>query len=65
MGMSSFRLAYVGGGYWQVLIGLWLRYAFRIGPIGSFYVIIVQRRLDPAEVARVMPALKKHTSAGP
>ena len=32
MGVSSFRLANVGGGYWQVLIGLWLRYAFGIGP---------------------------------
>ena len=31
MGVSSFRLAHVGGGYWQVLIGLWLRSAFGIG----------------------------------
>jgi dolichol-phosphate mannosyltransferase len=32
MGSSSFRLARVGGGYWAVLVGLWLRYVFGIGP---------------------------------
>ena len=32
MGASSFRLGKVGGGYWQVLVGLWLCYAFGIGP---------------------------------
>lgn len=32
MGVSSFRLVNVGGGYWRVLIGLWLRYVFGIGP---------------------------------
>ena len=32
MGASSFRLARVGGGYWQVLAGLWFCYAFGIGP---------------------------------
>jgi len=32
MGVSSFRLVNVGGGYWKVLIGLWLKYAFGIGP---------------------------------
>jgi dolichol-phosphate mannosyltransferase len=32
MGISSFRLTNVGGEYWQVLIGLWLRFVFRIGP---------------------------------
>jgi glycosyltransferase involved in cell wall biosynthesis len=31
MGSSSFRLARVGGGYWAVLVGLWLRYVFGIG----------------------------------
>jgi dolichol-phosphate mannosyltransferase len=31
MGTSSFRLARVGGGYWRVLLGLWLRGAFGIG----------------------------------
>ncbi len=32
MGASSFRLVRVGGGYWQVLAGLWLRRIFRRGP---------------------------------
>lgn len=32
MGVSSFQLAHVGGGYWKVLAGLWLRYVFGIGP---------------------------------
>jgi dolichol-phosphate mannosyltransferase len=32
MGTSSFRLVRVGGGYWTVLAGLWLRYFFGIGP---------------------------------
>ena len=32
MGTSSFRLVRVGGGYWSVLGGLWLRYALGIGP---------------------------------
>jgi dolichol-phosphate mannosyltransferase len=65
MGMSSFRLANVGGGYWQVLIGLWLRYAFRIGPYRELLRHHRATVIGSAEVARVMPALKKHTSAGP
>jgi dolichol-phosphate mannosyltransferase len=32
MGTSSFRLLRVGGGYWKVLVGLWLNYAFGVGP---------------------------------
>jgi hypothetical protein len=32
MGVSSFRLVNVGGGYWKVLVGLWLRHVFGIGP---------------------------------
>jgi SAM-dependent methyltransferase len=32
MGASSFRLVRVGGGYWKVLVGLWLNYAFGVGP---------------------------------
>lgn len=32
MGVSSFRLARVGGGYWSVLLGLWLKKAFGVGP---------------------------------
>lgn len=35
MGVSSFRLARVGGGYWKVLAGLWLYHAFGIGPYRS------------------------------
>jgi len=31
MGSSSFRLVRVGGGYWQVLLGLWLKTVFRFG----------------------------------
>lgn len=31
MGVSSFRLVRVGGGYWQVLFGLWLKTVFGIG----------------------------------
>ena len=31
MGMSSFRLARVGGGYWRVLLHLWLKAAFGRG----------------------------------
>ena len=32
MGTSSFRLARVGGGYWQVLFGMWLKATLGIGP---------------------------------
>jgi dolichol-phosphate mannosyltransferase len=32
MGVSSFRLVNAGGGYWNVLIGLWLRHILGIGP---------------------------------
>ena len=35
MGVSSFRLANVGGGYWNVLFGLWLRQMFGVGPYRS------------------------------
>ena len=31
MGISSFRLVKVGGGYWQVLLRLWLKHVLRIG----------------------------------
>jgi dolichol-phosphate mannosyltransferase len=36
MGTSSFRLVCVGGGYWKVLVGLWLNYAFGVGPYRDF-----------------------------
>ena len=32
MGVSSFRLVRVGGGYWQVLFGLWIKRIFGTGP---------------------------------
>jgi len=32
MGASSFRLVRVGGGYWRVLFGLWLKQTFGVGP---------------------------------
>jgi dolichol-phosphate mannosyltransferase len=32
MGISSFRLINAGGGYWKVLIGLWLGHLLGIGP---------------------------------
>ncbi len=32
MGTSSFRLVRVGGGYWRVLLGLWLKQTFGVGP---------------------------------
>ena len=32
MGASSFRLLSVGGGYWKVLGGLWLKHVLGIGP---------------------------------
>jgi len=32
MGASSFRLIRVGGGYWRVLLNIWLRQVFRTGP---------------------------------
>jgi SAM-dependent methyltransferase len=45
MGVSSFRLASVGGGYWRVLVGLWLNYMFGIGPYRSL------ARQSPASAA--------------
>ena len=62
MGASSFHLINVGGGYWEVLAGLWLRHVFGSALIASFRVIMLQRRMELPEVAPVIPALKKHTS---
>ncbi len=47
MGISSFRLVQVGGGYWSVLAGLWLWRALGIGPY---------RNLARCEPARQMPS---------
>ena len=37
MGTSSFRLVQVGGGYWQVLWGLWMRRVFGRGPYRTLH----------------------------
>jgi glycosyltransferase involved in cell wall biosynthesis len=42
MGASSFRLIRVGGGYWRVLLNIWLRQVFRAGP----YQNLVRRPLN-------------------
>lgn len=49
MGSSSFRLVSVGGGYWRVLAGLWLRRIFRRGP---YRALRRGRREEPAAVQR-------------
>jgi dolichol-phosphate mannosyltransferase len=48
MGTSSFRLVHVGGGYWNVLGGLWLKYAFGIGP----YRDLVRQHETSAELPK-------------
>jgi len=65
MGVSSFRLASVGGGYWHVLIGLWLRRVFGIGPYRELLRHHHTTAIEASQVARVVPALKKNTSTGP
>lgn len=47
MGTSSFRLARVGGGYWKVLLSLWLKRMFGIG---------AYRNLNRQRVPEHMPA---------
>jgi dolichol-phosphate mannosyltransferase len=51
MGTSSFRLVQVGGGYWTVLAGLWLRYVFGIGPYRTLSRHHPAREIGPKEVA--------------
>jgi len=51
MGTSSFRLVQVGGGYWTVLAGLWLRYVFGIGPYRALTRHHPAREIGPEEVA--------------
>jgi len=58
MGKSSFRLVRVGGGYWDVLLGMWLYQVFGRGPYRDLkrgsaatvsaeqYTIIRQRKLQ-------------------
>ena len=43
MGTSSFRLVGVGGGYWKVLVRLWLNCAFGVGP---YHELGLQRRAN-------------------
>jgi hypothetical protein len=43
MGTSSFRLSKVGGGYWRVLTGLWLRRFLGVGPYQALNVKPAQR----------------------
>jgi hypothetical protein len=51
MGVSSFRLAHVGGGYWKVLMGLWLRGVFGIGPYRALSRHHPAKEIAPEEVA--------------
>ena len=57
MGSSSFRLVRVGGGYWNVLAGLWLNYVFGIGP----YRDLVRQTLPDAK--RLEDAETDHAAA--
>jgi hypothetical protein len=43
MGVSSFRLVQVGGGYWQVLGRLWRRSALRSGPYAALPTVARHR----------------------
>jgi dolichol-phosphate mannosyltransferase len=58
MGVSSFRLVNVGGGYGQVLFGLWLRYVFGIGP---YRALSRQHRVQNSATKQVAP---EHAGAG-
>jgi dolichol-phosphate mannosyltransferase len=51
MGVSSFRLVNVGGGYWNVLIGLWLRCVFGIGPYRTLSRHHPAREIPTEEIA--------------
>lgn len=44
MGVSSFHLARVGGGYWQVLLYLWLKTVFGSGPYRDLVRIGAHRK---------------------
>jgi hypothetical protein len=44
MGVSSFRLVRVGGGYWQVLLHLWLKTMFGRGPYRDLVRIGTHRK---------------------
>lgn len=51
MGVSSFKLMSVGGGYWHVLAGLWLKQAFGIGPYRELSRHHAARLIGSDEVA--------------
>ena len=59
MGTSSFRLARVGGGYWQVLFGMWLKATFGIGPYRT-----LARVGDARKTWREHGSLKEYTASG-
>jgi hypothetical protein len=46
MGMSSFRLVRVGGAYWQVLWGLWLKIVWGRGPYRDLVYVGTGRVAD-------------------
>ncbi len=52
MGASSFRLVQVGGGYWKVLAGLWLKHAFGIGP---YRALARRHSASPAPIRNLAP----------
>jgi dolichol-phosphate mannosyltransferase len=59
MGMSSFRLARVGGGYWRVLYRLWLKRVLGVGPYRTLLLRKGVRqtwRGEDAAVAELRPA---------
>lgn len=51
MGASSFRLVRVGGGYWAVLAGLWLKHTFGVGPYRELVRTHPASSAVPTEVA--------------
>ena len=57
MGVSSFRLMNVGGGYWKVLVGLWLNHMFGIGPYREL------TRQNPASIKPAEKIASDHATA--
>jgi len=55
MGMSSFRLMRVGGGYWRVLYRLWLKCVFGIGTYRTLTLGKSVRQTWRGEDAAVVP----------
>ena len=68
MGISSFQLLRVGGGYWQVLFGLWFECLFGMGPYKG--LVKSGEMLEPRPVPhRTAPLVPEETDelvkAGP